>query len=72
VKKSRSSYDQQITLVIPAKVGTHLSDIPGFSGNGNTLPTLEGSCSEEMDPGFHRGDERIGGGGILSQALLRN
>jgi urease accessory protein len=23
-----------------------------------------------MDPGFHRGDERIGGGGILSQALL--
>jgi hypothetical protein len=47
------------SLVVPAKAGTHLAAVPEFSGNGNALLTLEGTCPGEIDPGFRRGDERI-------------
>src|SRR5437870_4518900 len=53
---------------IPAKAGTHRSDIPEFSSSGNTSPVREGSAAERWTPAVRRGGERIGDGGILRHA----
>src|SRR5271166_5348644 len=48
------------------KAGTHSSGTSYFSSNSTALPTTTRSCRGEMDPGFRRGDEWIGGRGIPS------